>query len=107
MRLEGFPLAHEIADLPHEGLMAIARLLRGDVIVVEALPRHRRFELLDLRFALRDARFEFGDARFQRADFLVLAAAFGVGRLSRVAIDWGGWGRSARCGGGCVGLGLW
>jgi hypothetical protein len=60
--LQRFPLRHQVADFPHQRLMAIDDRLRSRGILVETRFRHRRFELLHFGFARRDARLEIGDA---------------------------------------------
>jgi hypothetical protein len=83
--LQGLPLGHQVADFPHQGLVPIARLLRGSTILIEAWRRHRPFELLDLSFALGDPTFEVGDALLQRVLRLLLFSALGLFALTVLA----------------------
>src|SRR5262245_40421478 len=72
---------NQVADLPHQGLVASDRGLRGGAIVVEAGCCHRTFDVLDRLFGLRDARFKLVDSvasRFFGASFL---ASLGIGPL--------------------------
>ena len=64
--LQRLPLRHQVADFPHQRLMAIDHRLRSRGILVETRLRHRRFELLHLGLGRRDARLEIRDALAQR-----------------------------------------
>ena len=66
MVLQRFPLRHQVADFPHQRLMAIDDRLRSCGILIKPRFRHRRFQLLHFGFARRDARLEIGDALPQR-----------------------------------------
>ena len=60
--LERFPLAHEVADLPHQGLVPVDHRLGGVAVFVEAGRRHGRLDLLDLAFAFGYPPLELADA---------------------------------------------
>jgi len=79
--LQLFPLMHEVADLPHQGLMAVDERLRGGPIVVEAGRCHCCFDLPDRLLAFGNARFEVVDARAAGVDGARVLAGFGVGAL--------------------------
>ena len=53
---------HELAELPHEGLMTINQRLGLIAVLVEPGGRHRRLDLLHRLLALGDSRFEVRDA---------------------------------------------
>ena len=101
--LEPFPLADEVADLPHQCGVAVDRLLGFLAIVVEAWSGHRRFELLDVCFASGDARLELRDALPQRLGRFLLLAALGLVLLARFAGVFRLWAR----GPSLVRLGCW
>src|SRR5688572_10831961 len=63
--LQRFPLADEVAHLPHQRLVPVDQLLRRIAIVIEAGRGHRFLQLLDARLALGDADLEIGDALLQ------------------------------------------
>src|SRR5687767_56236 len=65
MLLKRFPLADEVAHLPHQRLVPVDQLLRRIAVVIEAGRGHRRLELLDARLALGNAGLEIGDALLQ------------------------------------------
>jgi hypothetical protein len=65
--VEFFPLIHEVADLPHQGLVAVDHRLGAGAIFVEAGSRHLLLDLPDCRFRVGDARFERGDPGLPRA----------------------------------------
>ena len=44
--LQGFPLVHQVADLPHQSLVTTDDIRRGLPVVVEAGRRHFRFQIL-------------------------------------------------------------
>ena len=74
-RLQLFPLVHQVADLPHQRLVAVDDRLRGGAIVVEARAppssvRCSRMALLAL-----------GDSRFERLDPRAAAPARLAARL--------------------------
>src|SRR5690606_11863087 len=79
--LQRFPLAHEVADLPHERLVAIDGGLRRLAVVVEPGRGHGLLELLDLGLARGDARLEIGNALLQRFGRALLLAPLGLCRL--------------------------
>ena len=60
--MQFFPLVHQVADLPHQRLVAVEDRLRGGPVVVEAGGGHRLFELLDRGFGFGNSRFERGEA---------------------------------------------
>ena len=64
--LQLFPLVHQVADLPHERLMAVDDRLGRGAVVVETRGGHRLFDLADRRFGLGDPRFEPIDLRAPR-----------------------------------------
>ena len=53
---------HQIADLPHQCLMAIDDRLCGSSVVVEARRRHRPLDLADGALAVGDLGFELIDS---------------------------------------------
>jgi hypothetical protein len=61
-RIELFPLMHQIADRPHERLMAIDDRLRCGAILVESWRGHRALDVADGVLAVGDARLELVDA---------------------------------------------
>src|ERR671918_2848465 len=80
-RLKRLPLVHQIADLPHEGLMAVDNRLGGRAIVVEAGSRHRLLQFPDRGFALGDSRFEVIDTRTMSLQRALPLARLGIGFL--------------------------
>ena len=78
-RLEGFPLVHEVANLPHQILVSVDEGLRCSAILVKPGRRHLLLELADRGFG-------FGDPRLERVDPLLprlQLARF----LARVRVD--------------------
>jgi hypothetical protein len=69
---------HQVADLPHQRLVAVEDRLRRGSVVVEAGGGHRLFELLNLGFGLGDSRFERGEAITPGLYRLLLFARLGV-----------------------------
>src|SRR5687767_5191248 len=70
------PLAHQVADLPHEGLVLVDDRARRLVVLVKAGRAHDGLELFDRLLAVRDARLETVDALLPGiARFLVTARA--------------------------------
>src|SRR5207245_1679289 len=65
-RLQLFPWMHQVADLPHQRLVAIDERLGGGAILVETGRGHRRLDVADRALALGDARLEIVDARAAR-----------------------------------------
>jgi len=60
--LQFFPLVHQVANLPHQRLVAVENRLGGGPVVVETGGGHRLFEFLDRGFGFGNSRFERGDA---------------------------------------------
>jgi hypothetical protein len=83
--LESLPLCHQIADLPHQCLVAIDDLLGRVTVVVEPGLRDGRFERLDLAFALRDPPLEVGNPALKRLGLALLLAALGFEALALLA----------------------
>jgi hypothetical protein len=69
--LKRFPLAHQIAHFPHQGLMTVDDRLCRLVVLVEARRGHRLLEVFDRLLAVGNPALQFVDP---------LAA--GVGRFS-------------------------
>ncbi len=65
---------HQVAQLPHEGLVPIDDRLRLVAIFVEARLRHRGLDLFHQLLAFGNPRFEIGDFRLQLFGLLVAAA---------------------------------
>src|SRR5215207_4144406 len=55
---QAFPLVHQLADLPHQRLVAINDRLSGVPLLVEPGRSHRRFELGDRALPIGNAGFE-------------------------------------------------
>ncbi len=53
-----FPVMHELAELPHQGLVAVDERLRLVPIVIKAGGRHRRLDLFHRLLVLGDAGLE-------------------------------------------------
>ena len=65
-RLQLFPLVDELADLPHQGLMAVDHRLGVGAVVVETGGGHLRLDVPNRRLALGDSLLERLDARLAR-----------------------------------------
>ena len=78
-RLQFFPLVHQVADLPHQRLMAIDDGLRCGAVVVETGRRHRALDLANCLLAIGNARFEIVDPRAPRFHSLLATARLRVG----------------------------
>src|SRR5439155_15822169 len=65
-RLQLFPLMDELADLPHQGLMAVDHRLGVGAVVVETGGSHLRLDVANRRLALGDSPLERLDARLTR-----------------------------------------
>src|SRR5262245_4291913 len=92
---------HQVADLPHQGLVLVDKGLRLGAILVEAGRRHRLLELLDRLLGLRDFALHDVDLRLfglRRTLFLArlgveaffLLARNGRRLRLRLALMWGG-----------------
>jgi hypothetical protein len=79
--LKLFPLIHEIADLPHERLVAIDDWLGGRAVIIEARRGHRLLQLPDRSLTFRDARLEIVDAGAMRLLFALPLAYLSIGPL--------------------------
>src|SRR5688572_23884899 len=77
---------HELAELPHQGLMAIDERLGLVAIVVETGRRHRRLDLLHRLLVLCDLRFEVGDLRLDFLRALLALALLGLLALALFVI---------------------
>src|SRR5688572_31900654 len=86
MLLKRFPLADEVAHLPHQRLVPVDRLLRRITVVIEAGRGHRCLQLLDARLALGNADLEIGDALLQRFGRALLFLALRFDALPVLAI---------------------
>ena len=72
--VELFPLIHEIADLPHQALVAVDHRLGAGAILLEPRGRHLLFDLPDGGFGLCDAGLQCCNSRLAGVgDFLLLA----------------------------------
>src|SRR5688572_7026755 len=89
MLLEGFPLADEVAHLPHQGLMAVDEFAGRLAVVVEAGRGHRRLQFLDARLTLGDAGLEVRDPLLKRFGRPLLFLALGLDALAVVAAGFG------------------
>jgi hypothetical protein len=76
--LQSLPLAHQVADFPHERLVLVDELLRGVAVLVEPRSGHRGFELLDPGFPLGDASLEVPDTLLKSFDRSLLLLAFRI-----------------------------
>ena len=85
LRLQSFPLVHEIADFPHQRLVSVGDRFSGLEILVKPGRGHRGFEFLDLRFAFGDPRLQIGDALLKRISRALLLSALGFLALPRFA----------------------
>src|SRR3954465_11085519 len=77
----GFPLLHEVACLPHEGLVTIDNGLRCDAVFVEAWRGHLLFQLANRGFRLGNSRFQRVDPLLPRLELARLLSRLGVGPL--------------------------
>jgi hypothetical protein len=77
---------HEIADLPHQRLMAIDERLGGGSIVVKARRRHRLLDLADGLLGGGDARFQLLDLRAARLLGARLPPRLRIGSLPLIAL---------------------
>jgi hypothetical protein len=77
---------HEVADLPHEALVAIDDRLGTGAILVKAGRGHLLLDLTDCRFGLGDAGFERRDPRLARPRGLLFPTRFGIDALLFVVI---------------------
>src|SRR5688572_25682450 len=80
--LERLPLAHQVADLPHQRLVLVDELLRGVAVVIEPRGGHRRLEFLDPGFAVGDPCFQLGDTLLQRLRGALLLLALHIEALA-------------------------
>ena len=85
MILKGFPLAHEVSDLPHEPLMFIDDLFGLVAVLVKPRRTHRGLELLYLGLAISDSRLELGNTLTERLGRFLLLSALGLVLLARFA----------------------
>jgi hypothetical protein len=85
MLLQGFPLGYQVADLPHQGLMAIDDLFRAFPVIVEAVARHPGLELFDQRFPFGNPTLEVGNPFLKRVCLAVPLAALGFLLLASLA----------------------
>ena len=76
--LEGFPLVHEVPDLPHQALVTGNRRFGDLPVVVEARCRHLGFEGLDGFLTLGDPAFQLSNPPVPVIVCLLAAAGFGV-----------------------------
>src|SRR5688572_9444179 len=82
MRLQRFPLRHQVSDFPHQRLMAIDDLLRAFSVLIEAGGRHLRFKLFDLSFAVGYPALQVGNPFLQRLCRAVSLPALGLELLA-------------------------
>jgi hypothetical protein len=80
-------LVHELAELPHQGLVAVDEGLRLVAIVVKTGRRHGGLDLLHGLLALCDLRFEIGDLRLDLFRALIALALIGLQSLALGMID--------------------
>jgi len=85
MLLQGFPLGYQVADLPHQGLMAIDDLLRAFPVIVEASAGHPGFELFDQRFPFGNPTLEVGNPLLKGLGLAVPFAPLGLLLLAGLA----------------------
>src|SRR3954471_10182721 len=78
---------HEVAALPHQGLVTIDYRLRAGAVFVEAGRRHLLFDFADGGLGLGDARLEGGDARLTAAGRFLFLARLGVDAFFLVVRD--------------------
>src|SRR5258706_5299802 len=76
--LKLFAWVHEVADLPHQSLMAIDYGLGAGAILVETRRGHLLLDCFDRRLGLGDAGFESGDSSLTGAGDLLLLPRLGV-----------------------------
>ena len=69
---------HELADLPHEGLVAVDQGLCLVAVIVKTRGRHGRLDLLHRLFALGNPGFEVGDLGLPALDVLIALALLGL-----------------------------
>ena len=87
MLLQRFPLGYQVADLPHQGLMAIDDLLRAFPVIVEASAGHPGFELFDQRFPFGNPTLEVGNPLLKGLCLAVLLAALGFLLLASFSVS--------------------
>jgi hypothetical protein len=80
--LEGFPLSHEVADFPHQRLMAIDQFSGALAVVVKAGRGHRGLELLHARLALGNTAFQVGNTLLQRFEAALPFLSVGIDLLA-------------------------
>src|SRR5882762_12004764 len=85
MFLECFPLRDQVADFPHQRLVAIGEWPGRLEVFVETGRGHGRLELLDLRLALGNARFEVRDALLKGVDSALALSPLGFLALAGFA----------------------
>jgi hypothetical protein len=77
---------HEVADLPHEALVAIDDRLGTGAILVKTGRGHLLLDLADCRFGLGDPGFERRDPRLASPRGLLFLSRFGVDAFLFVVI---------------------
>src|SRR5262249_34559183 len=80
------PTVHQVADLPHQGLVPVDGGLRGFAVFVEARRRHRLLDLADGKLALGDFRLQFLDLGAPSLIRSLTPARLGVGALLGLTI---------------------
>src|SRR6187455_168874 len=79
--LEGFPLVHEVTDLPHEPMVLRHNCICKFPIVIETGGRHLAFECLDGLFPLGNTAFQLTYPAVALVVHPSLSAGFGVSLL--------------------------